>query len=344
LYEGEYEPRTSLMGEPGEYEVAFTLLQPGQAAEVVKEAGTTLLFEVQNEKIVGDSHLAICMPQDARPAPNADIRPAVTIKVDRYGSGEMEMTLMPNDSGRLSKVLVRLDAKSFDDAEKRAYHEASALLSDIAFKLDIPLRIAHTHAKEVETKHVRIGFVRQFGYRGVANLPEYGQSGGGFGMEMGNQTYQALIGIYRDGLNSESPFYQFLCFCRIIQRLKEKLRPRWEKIIAGHDKGLLPTYRRHEKLPESSAETNLGPEDVKGKKFYKVYDDHLRPLRNGIGHVFLEDMDDESSTERSTDEYDFINDVRAYLPVAHHIARTMLRNDFGPQGAGRIAANLEANG
>lgn len=72
LYEGQYEPRTSLTGEPGEYEVAFTLLQPGQAAEVVKEAGTTRIFEVQNEKIVGDSHLAICMPQDARPATNAD--------------------------------------------------------------------------------------------------------------------------------------------------------------------------------------------------------------------------------------------------------------------------------
>lgn len=83
---------------------------------------------------------------------------------------------------------------------------------------------------------------------------------------------------------------------------------------------------------------------MKGKKFYKVYDDHLRPLRNGIGHVFLEDMKGESSAERSTDEYDFINDIRVYLPAAHHIARTMLQNDFGPQGLGRIAAHLEANG
>lgn len=343
LYEGEYEPRTNLMGELGEYEVTFTLLQPGQAAEVVKESGTTRIFEVQNEKIVGDSHLAICMPQDARPASNADIRPVVKVKVNRYGSGEMEITLMPNDSGRLSKLHVDLDAESFDDAQKRAYHEASTLLSDLAFKLDIPLRIAHTHIKEVETKHVRIGFVRQFGYRGLANLSEYEQPSGGFGMEMGNHTYQALLSVYRDGLNSESPFYQFLCFCRIIQRLKDVLRPRWEKIIAGHDKKLLPTYRKHERISESGEEPDIGPESLRGKKFYKVYDDKLRPLRNGIGHVFLEDMDDEASPERSTDEYEFLNEVYIYLPVAHHIARTMLENDFGLRGSGRLAADLQAN-
>ena len=327
----------------GPVHLRFTLLQPGQSAEVVKGTGTTRTVEVQNEKMVGDSQLAICLPQDARPARNADIRPVVTIKADRYGSGETELTLMPNDFGRLSKVLVRLNAESFDDAEKRAYHEASTLLSHLAFKLDIPLRIAHTHVKEVATKHVRIGFRRQFGYRGLANMPEFEQTGGGFGMEMGNQTYQALIGIYRDGSNSESPFYQFLCFCRIIQRLKERLRPRWEKIIVEHDRKLLPTYRKYERVPQSGAEADLGPETLKGQKFYKVYDDHLRDLRNGIGHVFLEDMDDESSLERSTDEDGFLNEVYTYLPVAHHIARTMLENDFGPRGAGRLAADLEAN-
>jgi hypothetical protein len=68
--------------------------------------------------------------------------------------------------------------------------------------------------------------VRQFGYKGGGNLPEHAFLDRGPGLEMKGQHYEALTSIYREALNSESPFYQFLCFCRVIQRLKERLRPR----------------------------------------------------------------------------------------------------------------------
>ena len=67
-------------------------------------------------------------------------------------------------------------------------------------------------------------------------------------------------------------------------------------------------------------------------------------MRNGVGHMFLEDMDDESSAERSTDEYDFVSEVYSYLPVAHHIARAMLMNDFGPGGLVQVVFSLKGNG
>ena len=301
LYEGEDEPRTSVMGEPGKYEVNFTLLQPGQAAEKLADpTDTSRVVDIQNEKIAGDSHLALCMPEAA--------------------------------------------PTSADDAERRAYFEASTLLSDLAFQLDIPLHVAHTYVKETRTKHTRVGFKRQFGYKSIANLPEYESAQGGFRLAMKPDPYPALTSIYREALNSESPYYQFLCFCRVIQRLKEKLRPRWEKTILAHDKDLLPAYRKRERFPEDSHEAERFPDHVKGKKFYKVFDDHLRPLRNGVGHMFLEDMDDESSAERSTDEYDFVSEVYSYLPVAHHVARAMLMNDFGPGGLVQVVFSLKGNG
>ena len=37
---------------------------------------------------------------------------------------------------------------------------------------------------------------------------------------MKGKTYEALTSIYREALNTESPFYQFLCFCRVVQRLQ----------------------------------------------------------------------------------------------------------------------------
>ncbi len=67
-FEGEERPSTNPAGEPGEYEATFTLLQPGQAAERVSKPGTTRTFDVQDERIVGDSHLALTLPQDVRPS------------------------------------------------------------------------------------------------------------------------------------------------------------------------------------------------------------------------------------------------------------------------------------
>ncbi len=331
----EGQPLSDPWGKPGKYEVTFTLLQPGQAAERVKASGTTRIWEVQNEKIVGDSHLALTIPKDARPSSNAQAGVVVTVLVkEPDGSvAEEDMVLRPNRDGRLSKVSVTLQANDFSDAEARAYFQASTVLSDLAFQLGLPLRIAHTYVKETETKHVRVGFVRQFGYKGIGNLPTLGST-------TKPNPYPALTSIYREALNSESPFYQFLCFCRIIERLKEKLRPGWEKVIVKHNKSLLPTYRKDERFLKEGQGAERFTAEVKGKKFYKVYDDHLRPLRNGIGHVFLEDMEDESSAERSTDEYDFVSRVYVYLPVAHHIAKTMLKNDFGQGGAALIAARL----
>lgn len=347
LYDGEDQPRSDLNGQLGQYELEFTLLQPGQAAERVKNSETTRIWQVQNEKIVGDSHLAITVAKDARPSPNAEAGAVVTVPIEAVDSSvhDAEMLLIPNKEGRLSKVSVTLKADNFSDAEHKAYFSASSVLSHLSFALDIPLRIAHTYIKETDTGTVRIGFVRQFGYKGLGNLQaRQSPSDSGFEMDIKPPPYSALTSIYREALNTESPFYQFLCYCRIIQRLKERLRPKWQRVIAGRDPALMPKYRKSEKWHEISENNKRVPAslNLEGKKFYTIYEDQLRPLRNGIGHVFLEDMDDEFSEERSTDEYDFVNKVYTYLPVAHDIARRMIEVDFSPHGLATLAHQLES--
>jgi len=177
-------PLSDPNGSPGEYEAQFTLLQPGQAAERVIASGTTRIWEVQNEKIEGDSHLALTMPKDARPSSNAEAGAVATVQVRRPDESAIELILKPNREGRLSKIIVTLKAENFSDAESRAYYEASAFLSNVAFELDIPLRITHTLVKETRTKNVRVGFVRQFAYKGAGNLPDHAFLDSGYGLEM----------------------------------------------------------------------------------------------------------------------------------------------------------------
>jgi hypothetical protein len=146
--------------------------------------GTTRIWAVQNEEIEGDSHLALTVRKDARPSPNADAGLVATVQVRRQGAEAAELILEPNREGRLSKVKMSLKAENFSDAESKAYYEVSAFLSNLAFELDIPLHIAHTLIKESATMSVRVGFVRQFGYKGAGNLPEHAFLDRGPGMEM----------------------------------------------------------------------------------------------------------------------------------------------------------------
>lgn len=329
-------PLSDPWGEPGEYEVDFTLLQPGQAAEAVKGTGTVRWWEVQNDKIVGDSHLAITIPEDVRPYRNADLKTVVTVPVQRLdgSADDIKMVLKPNPDGRLSKVSVTLRAASFSEAERRAHFEAASYLSHLSFELDLPLRIAHTYVKETKSGHARTGFVRQFPYKGMGNLPSLGSA-------IKPDPFPALASVYREALNSDSPFYQFLCFCRMVQRLTNPLRPRWRKIIREHDPRRMPKYERTERFPKEGEDAERFPDEIRGEKFTKVYDDRLRYRRDGVAHVFLEDAADPFSAEQSTDEITFVNDVYSYVPVAHHMARTMLRNDFADAGLAMTALQLE---
>ena len=265
----------------------------------------------------------------------------VTVPVRGPDGGEM--LLRPNAEGRLSKVSVTLRAENFSDAWERAHFEAASFLSHLSFELDIPLRIAHTLVKESDTGNVRIGFVRQFGYKGWGNLPLQESEAHGPGMPMKPGPYPALSSIYREALNSESPFYQFLCFCRIVQRLTKNLRPGWRKVVADHERGFFPSYEKHERFPKEGEEAEMFNEAVRGKKFTNVYDQQLTPLRDGIAHVFLDDEKDPRSAERSTDEYGFTDEVYAYLPAAHHMARMMMENDFGNVGFATQASRLKAD-
>lgn len=147
LHEDVEEPRTSPFGEPGDYEATFTLLQPGQVAEKVKGSGTTCVWEVQNERIVGDSHLAICMPKDAQPSPNAEVGVAVPISINRPdgSASDMDVVLKPNPAGRLAKVFVGLEADNFDEQKnertlKLLLYSATSLSSSTS-PFALPTRI-----------------------------------------------------------------------------------------------------------------------------------------------------------------------------------------------------------
>jgi hypothetical protein len=48
-------------------------------------------------------------------------------------------------------------------------------------------------------------------------------------------------------------------------------------------------------------------------------------------------VNDEDSEERSTDEFELVDDVYVHLPVAHHLVKTLLKNYFNRGGLVHVA-------
>ena len=146
--------------------------------------------------------------------------------------------------------------------------------------------------------------------------------------------------MYREGMNSNSGFYRFLCFYKIIESIPLR-RGRTNEAAkkAGQD-----VRRFHEIIPANEAELlvllkqlypwrqqwdslalgQLVPSEVLGKKIGQVRDKYLNPLRVGIAHALLRT----GEIRITLDKLDHIQTVNKWLPLCRILARMMLRNEF----------------
>jgi hypothetical protein len=64
--------------------------------------------------------------------------------------------------------------------------------------------------------------------------------------------------------------------------------------------------------------------EVVGKKFNRIIDNYLTPLRNDIAHIIIES----GEITLSTDDLLHAQKISRWLPVTRCIVRHMLRNEF----------------
>jgi hypothetical protein len=147
--------------------------------------------------------------------------------------------------------------------------------------------------------------------------------------------------VYREGMNSNSPLYQFLCFYKII----EAVRVRRDRLSAGAASHGQVIKRPAERIPRDDAELktwlasvfpkhypwqtlmleDITPPECRGKKTNDVAQNVLRPLRDKIAHNIFSDAGELS---QSVDEIVDVDEVQKWLPTAKCIARLNLRNEF----------------
>lgn len=306
-------------GLPGQYRVRFVFSRPGYA----------LLPEnqVRISTLTGDSHLAITKPAHIPPDPDADQILIYATTPD----GKLRLTGFPNSRGFLSHIETDpFPAQSFDNAQQKAFRALAPALSDWSIHLDIPLSVWQIETTEIRTGGVHARFTDPFREMPWAINPQ----------SQPDAEFRFYAGIYREALNSNSPIYRFLCLFKIM----EAIRNRRDRLANEAKAAGTPFTRPQEKIPSDQQDfeswlrvafpfvanwdqlaiASIFRADVVGKKFNKVIDSHLTPLRNDVAHVIIES----GEITLSSDELLHAQKISQWLPLTRCMVRHMLRNEF----------------
>jgi hypothetical protein len=226
------------------------------------------------DSLLGESYIAI-----AKPLIERGEKDAVEVRLEATTPhGKVTFRGLPNDQGFLGKFEVELMASSFADAEAVAYGSLAPFLSSWALHLDIPVNIHTIQVTELSTS---IHSVR-------ARMPHTEMTFAGGVTPHLTDEFCHYASVYREGMNSNSSFYRFLCFFKIIESIvARRARMNADRAAAG-----LPISRVQEFMPSTNAEAQkvleqiypwkrtwndvnfdeLFPAEVRGKKIGNVAD------------------------------------------------------------------------
>jgi hypothetical protein len=229
----------------------------------------------------GDSHLLL--PQIRR----EDGAVAVPLLTYNTHEGEtLQFQLLANRQGRLGQIRAILRAQNADDARRKVYRILNPFLCDLSFRYDVPIEVLQMNVAEIAT--YTLGGTKQDDFREKIFDPEQ-FLGGGLNYE-NLPNYEFFMRLYREGANSSSIDYGFLCFFRIAEGVILLRRKR----IAEREDKLWKTVPRPEVFLDhetvANDEETLFPPELLGKSPWEVYE-KLKGDRVKVGHGFLDEED-----------------------------------------------------
>ncbi len=288
-------------GSPGNYIITFTLSIPGKG---------DYFEDVNLDQLSGNSLLATPVTEG-------------TLKVRLFSDQvETEVFFLLNKQGRLSQVQIQGQADNLLHAEALAFNMVMPILSRWSFQHDVAVDVAAYQVLEERTG-VQKWVLHQLGKEKMLDITERGLS---------KPEYRTVFAAYREGANSRNPFYQFLCFYKVIEGVRNLRKQHRAATIASGGQYREPP---DEKIPSLMDDLHLArvngelpPFEVQaftphlGKKFTRVTDDLREELRNVIAH--LEPTKDCLEADKFAD----IMSCELAVPVIRYICRGMMNNEI----------------
>ncbi|MCA1718621.1 MAG: hypothetical protein LC781_17965 [Actinobacteria bacterium] len=303
-------------GHEGAYQVTATLTRRG--APDVSFAYVTDAFMME-----GDSHLR--MIERRREDGTVGV-PLLTYNT--HEGDTLQFQLLANSQGRLGQIRAVIRAEGADDARRKAYRILNPFLCDLSYRYDVPVEVLQMNVAELAT--LMLSGTKQDDFREkVFDPEEFLGSGLNYG-ELPN--YEFFMRLYREGANSSSVDYGFLCFFRIAEgvillrrkRIAEREGKPWKKVSRPE------VFLDHETAEND--EENLFPPELLGESLWEVYEE-LRSERVKVGHGFLDDEDPLRGHEDIiVDRLEGEEQAGTRRARARYLARRMLQSEFWASG------------
>jgi len=315
---GESDPKKiNIGGERGRYKVQFLLSRPGYP--ISKEREHQFI-----DNLVGESHIRIVKPEAERRMEDPE-----QILIQALGKN-FKYLGSANKDGFLGKFVAELEADNAQAAENEAYGSLAPFLSAWSVNLDVPISVETIQVTNLTTQ---VSSLR-------VHTPHFDMNFGGGTPPFFVDDFCQYASIYREGLNTNSSFYRYLCFFKIIESvIARRGRQAGEKRAAGQE-----PRTPYERIPQKKEEliallnclytwrkgwdemtlVQVFPPEILGRKITAILVDHLRPLRLGIAHGLLEP----GEITIVLDKIEHIQQVNKWLPLCRICARWMLLNEF----------------
>ncbi len=321
-------------GSSGEYRVVISLQRLGYAVYPERS------FDYGGEN--GNSHLAIAPPAYT----HAAVPGANTLHLEADTSdGHFVYEVFPNEKGFAAQVVTRLAAASFKDAGQIAYRNLAPTLSHWATYFDVPVVLARIEMEELQYGTLNMSIVNP--YDEVPLVLEPGDAL--------QQPLRVLESYYREAMNSNSPAYQFLCFCKILEGVLAS-RVRATRAAARAGQQLVRVDPESERVPvietdfvpwlerlfpvrtrpwDPMALASIFITEAVGRTVEELFREGqrgkapgaIRAVRNEVAHA----VTGEGPPRQTADDSFHLERVNEWLPITKCLARLLLVHEFPRQ-------------
>ncbi len=316
--------RPNPRGVQGKYKASFLLGKPNQPP--IEENHLTFEFDATQ----GNSHLFIGDPNEVYVNITANL-PVGDSRLKTY-----DFVGHANAQGYLSKIEIEeFYASNFQDAMDQAFNALYPILSRMSILNNVPVFVHRWAVVELATHN----------HMGSFTLPFLNQHAPILDNVPKDADFETFASLYREGLNSNSPNYQFLCFYKIIEGIRkikeERTRKENQQVLLTGQKPVRP----REVLPSDAKEQQAWLSALYGKQKWsdlavlQVFDGvagrkisdliasskELDTVRNKIAHTVLRD---ESKDPLTIDNGGHIREVGHWLPLCKSLALYLLKQEY----------------
>jgi hypothetical protein len=283
----------------------------------------------------GDSFVQIAKPESERTAQDPDRVVIFSAHTTPSGVEKIEVEGIPNKAGRLGQCVVEVRAASFSEADRIAFSAVSGFFSMLSFELDVPVRLGQFNIEQTSSQNASMTYTCPY--------PDVHLTAAG--TDLNTTPYvQSLLSLYREGINSNSMNYQFLCWYKVVEGITWKRTEELSAQSAAAKAGF--ALKNQEVLPSTKEEMRKGlvgilplldpagtvderwdhavPNEVLGWRFNRIRQEKLEPIRNKIAHMLSEPGGDLSL---SPDNHSHRAEVTTWITLLRLMARVMIRNE-----------------